>query len=207
VIFRILLPRDDVGPAMWVRYYTDREPPKYLRLVFNRVDPLELVIVRRQAMLASGRFMSRVINGMTALGNGWIYPIFAIFLVAIFGRRALRPALLAVCSSAIAHLTYPTIKFYIARPRPTAKDRTLVSAHLPLDRYSCPSGHAMTATAVFVPLGVAYPILGPCLLIVWIMLVWPRLLLAHHYPSDLIIGAAFGGVAVAAASTIFMVLA
>jgi undecaprenyl-diphosphatase len=191
---------------MWPRRYADRQPPKYLRQVFNRVDPVELVIVRRQTMLASGPFMSRAINGMTVLGNGWVYPVFAIFLVAIFGRRAFRPALLAICSASIAHLIYPTIKFYIARPRPTARDGTLVSAHLPLDRYSCPSGHAMTATAVFVPVGIAYPILGPCLLIVWTMLVWPRLLLAHHYPSDLIIGTAFGGAAVAAASAIFMAL-
>jgi membrane-associated phospholipid phosphatase len=36
------------------------------------------------------------------------------------------------------------------------------------------------------------------------MLVWPRLILAHHYPSDLIVGAAVGVAAVAAASATFL---
>ena len=89
---------------------TDRRPPKYLRSVFDRVDPAELVIVRRQATLASHPCISRVIAGMTVLGNGWVYPMLAIFLLAIFGRRALRPALLAIISAAIAHLIYPILK-------------------------------------------------------------------------------------------------
>jgi undecaprenyl-diphosphatase len=62
----------------------------------------------------------------------------------------------------------------------------------PLDEHSFPSGHCMTMAAVFVPLGLALPQLIFVLGIVAFLIGWARLAAAHHYPSDLVSGAALG---------------
>src|SRR5436305_11414654 len=101
---------------------TSRRPPRYLRPVFDRLDPFELIFVRRQVRLGSYRVVSRVTTGMTTLGNGWIYPLIALLLVATYGRKVWRVELLAIISAAIGHAIYPLLKIYIARPRPSTKD-------------------------------------------------------------------------------------
>src|SRR5262249_35654406 len=156
--------------ARWEPVAYDRRPPQYLRRVFDWLDPFELVIVRRHAMLRSCPIISSLAAGINILGDGWLYPALAILVFAIFGTDALNPMSRAALSVMIAHLIYPWLKFHMARPRPMAKDQTLFSARQPIDRYSCPSGHAMTATAAFLPLGFAYSGLGAFLLIIWMML-------------------------------------
>jgi undecaprenyl-diphosphatase len=183
----------------------DRRPPEYLRLVFDKLDAFELVVVRRQVMLRSRPLIAWLAAGANLLGNGWLYPALAILVVGVFGREALRPVILAFLSVALGHVLYPLIKLYIARSRPASKDEAL-SLRPPLDWYSCPSGHTMTATAAFLPLGFAFPALGVCLLPLWIMLGWTRIILGHHYPSDLVVGAALGTVWVAISALIFMPL-
>lgn len=177
----------------------ERQPPCYLGRLFDRLDPLELAIVRRQAAWRSTPLVFRLATAVNTLGDGWLYAALAILLLIVSGRTAWPSTLLAGESMAIAHLVYPLIKYYVARPRPTSRDQEL-SFVRPLDRYSFPSGHVMTATAAFLPIGAAYPIIGLGLLVVWAMLVWARLIVAHHYPSDLIVGTVFGAAAVGAAS-------
>jgi undecaprenyl-diphosphatase len=182
---------------------SDRRPPRYLRPTFEKLDTFELAIVRRQVMLRSLPLIARIANGANLLGDGWLYPMLAILVAALFGREALRPVVFAVLSVALGHLTYPLIKLHIARSRPASKDQAL-SLRPPLDWYPCPSGHTMTATAAFLPLGFAFPALGVCLLPIWIMLGWTRLILGHHYPSDLIAGAVLGAIWVALNALILM---
>lgn len=52
----------------------------------------------------------------------------------------------------------------------------------------------MTACAAFVPIGMAFPQLIAAILVVWLLLAWARMAAAHHYPSDLLFGAALGAV-------------
>jgi undecaprenyl-diphosphatase len=91
-------------------------------------------------------------------------------------------------SLVIAHSLYPLGKSYIGRPRPIDRDPTLTSLVTPLDAYSCPSGHCMTAVAVFIPIGFSLSTTVLPLTILALLIAWARLAAAHHYPTDLISG-------------------
>lgn len=175
----------------------ERQPPRYLQRAFAQIDPFELRLVHRFARYRSRPSALRLAMFMNILGDGWIYPIVAIAILAGLGWDSVRALLTAILAVGFAHAVYPFIKRYMARPRPFEKDPTLIVAVAPIDKYSCPSGHAMTATAAFLPLALAYPPLGVALLAIWCLLAWARLILGHHYASDLIVGAGLGAASTA----------
>jgi undecaprenyl-diphosphatase len=72
------------------------------------------------------------------------------------------------------------------------RDGGLVSLLKPLDRYSCPSGHCMTAAALSLPIALVIPGFAPLLVALILLIGWARLAAAHHYPSDLILGTLMG---------------
>jgi len=156
------------------------------------LDEIELPVVRKQAALVRNLGLGRYVLATNWLGNGWIYAIVAPLLVAFYGQRGIRVLASALVSVGLAHALYPLVKRALARARPIDIDRTLGMDTIPLDKYSCPSGHSMTATAVFVPVGFGIPSLIPVLFITWLTLSWGRLAIGHHYPSDVALGAVLG---------------
>jgi undecaprenyl-diphosphatase len=184
--------RDEPLRLRWRAFISNRKPPGYMRGIFATLDRAEMSFVRRQVASTSRPAVAALASTMNALGNGWLYPPLAAGVLVVFGRHAFVPLLVATCSVVLAHSIYPFIKLYLARPRPMDRDPTLRSICPPLDLYSCPSGHAMTAAAAFIPLAQGYPLFGAGLILAWLMLGWARIAAAHHYPSDLIAGAAIG---------------
>jgi undecaprenyl-diphosphatase len=182
----------------------ERQPPVYLRRLFGRLDPFELRLVRRFARHRSHTAALRTAVLINKLGDGWIYPVLALVIFIAAGRIAIKPAVAAVLAAAVAHSIYPLIKRYLARQRPFERDPSLIAGVAPLDKFSCPSGHAMTATAVFIPLlSISLP-LAVGLLVVWCLLVWARLILGHHYASDVIAGIAIGAASAALSSALLI---
>ncbi|MGB9370045.1 MAG: phosphatase PAP2 family protein [Xanthobacteraceae bacterium] len=184
--------RDIDAPPEALEATAGRRSPAYLQRVFARIDPLELRLVRGVARHGSRPAVLRLALFVNRLGDGWIYPLLALVLVAAAGRRAIIPILAATLSGLLAHAVFPFVKRYVGRQRPFETDATLTVSALPLDKYSCPSGHAMTAAAVFLPCALAFPQLGPGLFAVWCLIGGVRILLVHHYATDLLAGAALG---------------
>jgi undecaprenyl-diphosphatase len=122
------------------------------------------------------------------LGNGWLYPLLAGLLLAVQGRNAVRPLLAAACAVGAAHIVYAWLKPRLARVRPCEAEAHLPRSASPLDKFSCPSGHCMTLTAVAVPLAWAFPATLLALLMGLLAIGWARVSLAHHYPMDLALG-------------------
>jgi undecaprenyl-diphosphatase len=176
----------------WRAFVRNRQPPGYLRRLFEILDQAEMTFVRRQVTLSSRPGVAALASTVNVLGNGWLYPPLAAGVLIVFGRKAFLPVFVATCSVVLTHSLYPFIKLYVARQRPMDRDPALRSICPPLDRYSCPSGHAMTAAAAFIPLAQGYPLFGAGLTFAWLMLGWARIAAAHHYPSDLLAGAAIG---------------
>jgi len=176
----------------WRAFASNRKPPGYLRGLFDILDRAELAFVRRQVSLSSRPAVATLASIINALGNGWLYPLLAAGVLLVFGRQSFAPLFVATCSVVLAHAIYPFIKVYLARQRPMDRDSALRSICLPLDLYSCPSGHAMTAAAAFIPLAQGHPLFAAELIFAWLMLSWARIAAAHHYPSDLLAGAAIG---------------
>lgn len=159
--------------------------------LFNRLDIIELPLVRWQARAASrplGRIAVIVLN---RAADGWLYPIIgAILLFA--AADGLAVVAVTTLSLVIAHALYRLLKATVARPRPSDRDSTLGTLFKPLDRYSCPSGHCMTATVAFIPISLSHPLAIAALAPLWVMIGWARLAAGHHYPSDLFFGALLG---------------
>ncbi|UVO49707.1 phosphatase PAP2 family protein [Sphingomonas sp. SUN019] len=161
---------------------------------FERLDARELDHVRRYVGHMERKAVRHVAIVLNRLSNGSLYPIVAAILLLFFGRPILAGVIIATSSVLCAHLIYPGIKTRCARRRPFDCDPSIASLLKPLDRYSFPSGHAMTATAAFVPLAVAMPAIATPAIATVILIGWARIAAGHHYPTDVLAGALLGSV-------------
>jgi len=158
---------------------------------FGALDAFEVDIVARAVASAERLRLVRVARVVTRLGNGWLYPLLSIVIaIALESPRDFLIA--AMVSLAIAFIVYPAMKRSLARLRPCDYDASLVSQVQPLDHYSCPSGHAMTAAAYGVPLIFACPAAAPFVIALCALIGWSRVAMGHHYVSDVLIGTVIG---------------
>lgn len=167
--------------------------PDRLRRLFSSLDAREARLVRI-CVNKSIRYpkLLRAHAFLNFMGNGWLYLCLTILVLLLKGWQAWRFLLAGSISVIIAHSFYPWIKGHLARQRPYDFDPTLGATIKALDRYSCPSGHCMTAAAVGVPLAIAFPQTLPAIVIIWLMIAWSRISLGHHYLTDLLVGAIIG---------------
>jgi undecaprenyl-diphosphatase len=167
-------------------------PPIRSAWKLDRLDAWEMPVVRWQVSTVRQPPLRYVALALNHLGNGWLYLALAIILFLSKGWAAWQAIWPAIVSIAIAHGVYPIIKSHVARPRPIDRDPTLAPLIVPLDAYSCPSGHCMTAVAIFTPLALMFPQTLVPLSILAVLIGWARLAAAHHYPSDLLLGGILG---------------
>jgi undecaprenyl-diphosphatase len=159
----------------------------------DAIDATEVDLVARAVAHAEREGLVRVARVATRLGNGWLYPIVSLFLVTVARIEApLRFLAAASASLALAFAIYPALKTFIARARPCDHDPSLARLPEPLDHYSCPSGHAMTAAASAVPAIFACPAAAPLVLALCVVIGWSRVALGHHYVSDVVAGTILG---------------
>jgi len=180
-----------------------RERSSGWRARIDELQRLELALVRSQARLGRVTWVRPLALALNHLGNGWLYPLLAALLLWLTPRDFLSITLMAGGAAATAHLVYPSLKRFIARIRPCELDPAMPPLLAVLDRYSFPSGHCMTVTAVAIPVVVAVPALTIPAVTGCLLIAWGRLLAAHHYPSDLLAGVALGAVA-AIPATLFL---
>jgi undecaprenyl-diphosphatase len=160
--------------------------------IFHRLDSHEIRFVRLMVHKSQHPVLQSATKLLNCLGNGWLYGVIGTFLLIGKGMQVWRPILAALVSVALTHLLYHWIKSYLARVRPCDSDPTLRTTVKALDKYSCPSGHCMTATAVGIPVALAFPVAALAVLSMWLLIAWSRLSSGHHYPTDLILGLTIG---------------
>ena len=154
-----------------------------------RLAAIELLFVRTCAAQTRSRLGRLLAMGLSRLGNGWIYPVIAVACLVLAGRQALEVILIAAVNVALLHCMYRRIKLWCRRARPYQSYPELNPLLPALDEHSFPSGHAMTLTAVLVPLALAFPLLLIPAGALWLFMAWARLASAHHYGSDILAGA------------------
>ncbi|MGZ8867318.1 MAG: phosphatase PAP2 family protein [Thermoanaerobaculia bacterium] len=159
---------------------------------FALLDAWEVRFVANAAEACDRSGTRRVAQTATLLGNGWLYPILSALVVAAGIDRPLRFMMSALLSFGLAFAVYPLLKSFLARTRPCDYDPSLIRGVPPLDTHSCPSGHAMTASAYSVPLVWALPETFILAFVIVVIVSWSRVALGHHYVSDVIVGAALG---------------
>jgi len=172
--------------------YSDKNELETIDGFLNRCDQWEIGLVRRAVQSLSSPGLKTFCGYVNSLAAGWIYAVIGLTLLGLQVVPARRLLFVAGLAAAIAHMIYPILKSRIARLRPFEFDSSLNLSMKALDRYSCPSGHIMTATVVAIPLGHTFPMFLPGIVCIWGVIAWARVSSGHHYPSDILLGALLG---------------
>jgi len=141
--------------------------------------------------MASGRIAGQSL-GVTIAAfarNGLGVPILLMVVLAMMVAR-LGYVFVAV---GLPGLVSTVVKRWIGRVRPSAAGPFAYEPFSWQPEYaSFPSGHATTAFAALVAIGIVFPRARPVLWIYALLIAASRVMVSAHYPSDVIAGAAFG---------------
>lgn len=159
----------------------------------HHVTPVEAHMMESFFTLRDYAWITWIFKVATRLGDGSLWIATAIGLLAINDNHAQRVAISAILSVAISVLLFMCVKNLIGRPRPFEAWQDLTCIMAPPDRFSFPSGHTMTAFAVWGSLFAGLPVLSHAYLLIAILIGLSRIFLGLHYPTDVIVGAVLGG--------------
>jgi len=133
------------------------------------------------------RFASR-------LGDGVFWYVLMIVLLLEDGAIALPAVLHMIAVGLVGTALYKFIKGKTLRPRPFNVYPAIKCVGKTLDQFSFPSGHTMHAAAFSIVVLAYYPGLFWLVVPFAALVALSRPILGLHYPSDVLAGAALGGV-------------
>jgi undecaprenyl-diphosphatase len=159
----------------------------------QHVTPVEADMMKRFCSLRSFPWITWVFKSASRLGDGSLWIATGIGLLAINHSHTQRVAFAAALAVGVSVLLFMGIKNLIGRPRPFEAWYGLTCMMAPPDKFSFPSGHTMTAFAVWGTLLIGLPSLSHLYLFIAILIGLSRVFLGLHYPTDVLVGALLGG--------------
>jgi undecaprenyl-diphosphatase len=129
---------------------------------------------------------------LSDLGRGLGWGLGGAWLVVRGGRRGRLAAATSIGAMLLAvAVVQGPIKGLLRRRRPFVRIAARVVGRQPLDP-SFPSGHTAGSFAAAMALGHFYPRARPFLFLLASLVGASRVYLGHHFPSDVLVGAALG---------------
>ena len=163
-----------------------------INTVIARFDAAEYGLCRRLNRGASFALPRRVFQIASRLGDGLIWYALILVLPLMFGRAAVKPAIVMALTGALGVLVYALLKRVFVRERPFITHAAIDRGAAPLDRYSFPSGHTLHAVSFTWQACAHFPELAWAVLPLAALIASSRVVLGLHYPSDVLAGAAIG---------------
>jgi undecaprenyl-diphosphatase len=163
-----------------------------INTVIARFDAAEYGLCRRLNRGASFAVPRRVFQIASRLGDGLAWYALILVLPLIYGRPAVKPAIVMALTGALGVLVYALLKRMFVRERPFITHAAIDRAAAPLDRYSFPSGHTLHAVSFTWQACAHFPELAWVLVPLAALIAGSRVVLGLHYPSDVVAGAAIG---------------
>ncbi len=163
-----------------------------INTVIARFDAAEYGLCRRLNRGASFALPRRVFQIASRLGDGLIWYALILALPLMFGRAAVKPAIVMALTGALGVLVYALLKRMFVRERPFITHAAIDRGAATLDRYSFPSGHTLHAVSFTWQACAHVPELAWVLVPLAALIAGSRVVLGLHYPSDVLAGAAIG---------------
>jgi undecaprenyl-diphosphatase len=163
-----------------------------INTVIARFDAAEYGLCRRLNRGASFAVPRRVFQIASRLGDGLAWYALILALPLIYGRPAVKPAIVMALTGALGVLVYALLKRMFVRERPFITHAAIDRAAAPLDRYSFPSGHTLHAVSFTWQACAHFPEAAWVLVPLAALIAGSRVVLGLHYPSDVVAGAAIG---------------
>jgi undecaprenyl-diphosphatase len=163
-----------------------------INTVIARFDAAEYGLCRKLNRGASFALPRRIFQIASRLGDGIFWYVLILTLPIMFGRTAVRPAIVMALTGALGVLIYALLKRVFVRERPFITHAAIDRGAAPLDRYSFPSGHTLHAVSFTWQACAHFPELAWVLVPLAALIAGSRVVLGLHYPSDVLAGAAIG---------------
>jgi len=128
----------------------------------------------------------------TKLGDGWIWYSVGIALLLFGGEMRFIAFAASASAEAATEVIFRYVKKLSKRKRPCHMEAHCWANVLPPDQFSFPSGHAMSAFAIAIPLCIFYPELQTALLALSVSIALSRVILGMHFVSDVVVGSLMG---------------
>src|ERR1700726_3056663 len=157
-----------------------------------RIDTADYRICRRLNRGASSSLIRKPFQLMSRLGDGILWYALILGLPILYGPQALKGALLMALTGLLGVLIYGVLKRCFVRERPFIRHAGISQGGAPLDRYSFPSGHTLHAVSFAWQASAHFPELAWVLVPLAGVIGASRVVLALHYPSDVLAGAILG---------------
>jgi undecaprenyl-diphosphatase len=150
-------------------------------------------LMRRVHRWPAPRWIRLWMLASTRAGDGWIWAALALAILLSRDDQRFAAVCAGTASAAVSVLLFLLLKRVFNRRRPCELETHCWATLTPPDEYSFPSGHTMVAFAVMVPLALFYPYLLYTLLFCALSIAASRIVLGMHFLTDVIAGAALGG--------------
>lgn len=174
-----------------------------MRLYLDRMHQLDSNVCVAVNHTSQYRLIRDIFRVVSRLGDGVIWYMLMLGLIAVHGSEAYIPVLHMVLTGLVGTLTYKWLKGKTLRPRPYEVRQDIWLTGKPLDKFSFPSGHTLHAVVFSIVALTYYPELAVIVIPFTLMVGLSRVVLGLHYPSDVMAGAMIGATI---AITSFMLL-
>lgn len=162
-----------------------------VRRVARRIHELDVKAFRAVYTMRRGS-LTPVMRIFTLAGTaGALWGVIAA-VAFVFGGFHLPDLLVPWSAVAGSWVLAEATKYLFDRARPHDSDLGIAPLVKTPSSSSFPSGHSATAAAGAISLSVTYPFLTPAFALGGLIVIFSRVYLGVHYPSDVVAGAAIG---------------
>jgi undecaprenyl-diphosphatase len=161
-------------------------------MVWEFIQARDHQVMRKVHRWRPPRWLRFWMIASTKLGDGWIWYSVGIAVLLFGGDNRFIAFTAAATAEAATVVVFRLIKKASKRKRPCQLESHCWSKILPPDQFSFPSGHAMSAFAIAIPLCIYYPELQAALLALSVSIALSRIVLGMHFVSDVVVGSLMG---------------